>query len=323
MAAVKRVAALFSLSCVLTTTSAIAQQQQPTAGQGPQASQAPVRVQSADELAARAAFDRGVQALEDSRFSEAQSAFEESFRRNPLPVVLFNLAFAYRGLGRNRDAIGTLERYLQDPGATEADMQQNARDEIARMRATLVHLNVRPTPAAASVLIDGRRVTMEGGVAVVDPGRRVLEVMLDGFRPHREERVFQPGERAVAEVTLAIIDDAGRLRVEPSVPSARVTIDGTFAGTGIVERPARLGMHRVVISADGYTPLERTVRVGGTGLVRVDAVLQRPRSNPWPWLGPTIGVVSAVAIGLTSWAVADALAPRLPPNPPNCWDCLD
>ncbi len=316
----KRLTPLWTLCTVLASNAALAQQQQTTPTSTP--AQAPVRLQSPDETAAREAFERGVQALEDSRFAEAQSAFEESFRRNPLPVVLFNLAFAYRGLGRNRDAIATLERYLQDPGTTEADMQQNAREEIARLRATLVRLNVRPTPASASVLIDGRRVTMEGGIIVVDPGRRVLEVMLDGYRPHREERVFQPGESSVADVRLAISDDAGRLRIEPNVPTARVTIDGTFAGTGLVERPARLGLHRVVITADGYTALERMVRVGGTGLVRVDAVLQRPRGNPWPWLGPTIGVSSAVGIALISWGVAVALATPILPNPgDNCWDC--
>lgn len=316
----RRVIALLSASGLLAVTPAYAQQNTtpPTS-----AAQAPIRAASVEESAAREAFDRGVQALEDSRFAEAQAAFEESFRRNPLPVVLYNLAFAYRGLGRNRDAIATLERYLQDPGATDAEMQQSARDEAARLRATLVRLNVRATPASANVLVDGRRVTVEGGVIVTDPGRRVIEVMLDGYRPHREERVLQPGEQATAEVRLAIIDDAGRLRIEPNVATARVTIDGQPAGTGVVERPARLGLHRVVITAEGYTTLERVVRVGGTGLVRVDAVLQRPRGNPWPWLGPTIGVSSAVAIGLVSWGVAVLLATPVSPGPMNCWNCAD
>jgi hypothetical protein len=289
--------------------------------QATQATQPATPPLSEDQQAARAAFERGVQALEDSRFAEAQAAFEESFRRNPLPVVLYNLAFAYRGLGRNRDAIATLERFLQDPGGTEVEMQQQAREEATRLRATLVRLNVRPTPSNANVLIDGRRATVEGGIVVIDPGRRVIEVMLDGYRPHREERVFQPGESAVSAVTLSIIDDAGRLRIEPSVPSARVTIDGAYAGTGIVERPARLGVHRVVITADGYLPLERIVRVGGTGLVRVDATLQRPRPNPWPWLGPTIGLGTAAAIA--GIAVGIAVANPTLESPPlnNCWDC--
>jgi hypothetical protein len=302
---------------------AAAQQRAQTPAQTPAQSPQPTPAlqPNAEELAARAAFQRGVQALEDSQFAEAVSAFEESFRRNPLPVVLFNLAFAYRGLGRNQDAIATLDRFLSDPGQADAEMLQNGREERDRLRATLVRLTVRTTPPGATVLVDGRRPTREGDALVLDPGRRVIEVSLDGFRPHREERTLAPGASDTAAVTLAVIDDAGRLRVEPSVPSARVTIDDVFAGTGIVERPARMGTHRVVITAEGFLPLERTVRVGGTGLVRVDATLQRPRANPWPWLGPTIGVAAAVGIGLTSWAVAEALRPVILPMPANCWDC--
>ena len=295
----------------------------PTTPQTPQQSPVAAPQVSPEVAAARVAFERGVEALEDSRFAEALSAFEESYRRNPVPAVQFNLAFALRGLGRNQDAIAALERFLQTPGPNpEADMLTNAREESARLRTTLVRLGVRTTPATAAVLVDGRRPTREGDVFVLDPGRRVIEVTLDGYRPHREERVLTPGSSATAEVTLAVIDDAGRLRIEPSVLSARVEIDGRYAGTGVVERPARLGMHRVVITAEGYLPLERTGRVGGTGLVRVDAALQRPRSNPWPWLGPIIGVGAATAIGLTSWFVADSLRPFEGPNPRNCWDCM-
>lgn len=314
------------LCLALAATPAFAQQGAPIAPQT-QPSQPPQSPPvtppvSPEVAAARVAFERGVDALEDSRFAEALSAFEESYRRNPVPAVLFNLAFALRGLGRNQDAIAMLERFLQNPGANpEPDMVTNAREESARLRATLVRLGVRVTPPAAVVLVDGRRATREGDALVLDPGRRVIEVNLDGYRPHREERVFTAGQTANIEVTLAVIDDAGRLRIEPSVPTARVEIDGRFAGTGVVERPARLGLHRVVITADGYLPLERSVRVGGTGLVRVDAALQRPRANPWPWLGPIIGVGAAATIGLTSWLVAESVRPFVGPNPRNCWDC--
>jgi hypothetical protein len=311
------------LSLVLWSWTAGAQSRPSQPSQSPSSTQAPAQQSESPEItAARAAFQRGVDALEDSRFAEALSAFEESYRRNPVPVALFNLAFAYRGLGRNQDAIATLERFLQDPGANpDREMVANAREECARLRATLVRLTVRATPSNAMVLVDGRRPTRDGEAFVLDPGRRVIEVTLDGYRPHREERTLEAGATVSAEVTLAVIDDAGRLRIEPSVPDARVTIDGVHAGTGVVERPARLGMHRVVITAEGYLPLERMVRVGGTGLVRVDATLQRPRANPWPWLGPVIGVGSAVAIGLTTWFVAESLRPFVGPMPPNCWDC--
>ena len=99
-----------------------------------------------------------------------------------------------------------------------------------------------------------------------------------------------------------------------------MTIDGVVVGTGAVERPVRAGTHRGVIVAPGYLTLTREVRAGGTGLVRVDATLQRPRANPWPWLGPTIGVVAAVGLAVGGYFLADALRPTDPlPTPPDAW----
>jgi hypothetical protein len=283
--------------------------------------QAPVPVPTAEELAAREAFGRGVHALDESRFAEAAAAFEQSYSLNPAPVAQFNLAFAYRGLGRHLDAIATLERFLQSPGNTPADRVQAGRVELESLRATIARLRVTCVPSTAAVLVDGRPATVtDDGAILLDPGRHAVELSRDGFRPQRREIVLAPGANESLSVTLAVIDDAGRLRIEPTVPSARVSIDGVFAGTGIVERPARMGTHRVVITAEGYLSLERTVRVGGTGLVRVDATLQRPRANPWPWLGPTIGVVAVVGLSVGGYFLADSLRPTAPPpSPSDAW----
>jgi hypothetical protein len=273
-----------------------------------------------DEAGARERFQRGVTALQESRFAEAAALFEESYRLNPAPVALFNLAFAYRGLGRYLDAVAAVERYLQNPGNTPADRVDAARVELDRLRQSVARVTVRTAPQEATVWIDGRAARASAGPIEVDPGRRVIEVSRDGYRPERRELVLAAGASESLTVTLAVIDDAGRLRVEPSVATARVTIDGVLAGTGVVERPARMGEHRVVITAEGYLPLERTVRVGGTGLVRVDAVLQRPRANPWPWLGPTIGGVAAVGLAVGGYFLWQAVRPTADPVvPPDAW----
>ncbi len=269
---------------------------------------------------ARASFERGVRALDESRFAEAAAAFEQSYSLNPAPVAQFNLAFAYRGLGRHLDAIATLERFLQSPGNTPADRVQAGRVELESLRATIAQLRVQRTPVDAVVIVDGVTARERDGVILLDPGRHAIECTRTGHRRSREERVFAAGERATMTVTLAVIDDAGRLRVEPTVPSARVTIDGVFAGTGIVERPARMGTHRVVITAEGFLPLERTVRVGETGLVRVDAALQRPRPNPWPWLAPTIAATAVVVVGVaTPLILREVLPPLEPLVPADAW----
>ncbi|MFO0560676.1 MAG: PEGA domain-containing protein [Polyangiales bacterium] len=282
---------------------------------------APQSQPSADEVAARTLFQQAVAELDAGQFAEAAAHFEESLRRNPAPVAQFNLAFAYRGLGRYLDAVDAVERFLANPGNTPADRVEAARLELQRMRAAVARVRVRVEPEGATVLIDARPGRLRDGAFDVDPGRRVIEVSRVGYRPERREIVLAQGATEELSVSLAVIDTAGRLRVEPSVPGARVSIDGVFVGTGIVERPARMGAHQIEITAEGYLRFTRSVRVGGTGLVRVDATLQRPRPNPWPWLGPTIAVVGVAAASVGGWFIYDACCrPTLDPVlPPDAW----
>ncbi|MDP3274976.1 MAG: PEGA domain-containing protein [Deltaproteobacteria bacterium] len=276
---------------------------------------------SPEEMQARTTFERGIEALNDSQFATAASAFEESFRLNPVPVVLFNLAFAYRGLGRHLDAVSTLDRFLANPGNTPEERQQDARTEQARLRASIVRLTVRCAPEDCLVRVDGHEPSRENGAMLLDPGRHGIDVSREGYRPQHLEMNFESGAQTALPITLAIIDDAGRLRIEPSVLEASVSIDGRMRGVGIVEQRVNMGMHHIEVSAPGHVTLRRDVRVGGTGLVRVEAVMQRTRSNPWVWLGPVIGGVSAAAVGLAIWGVADATRGEIGPMPTNCLNC--
>ncbi|MBL8680625.1 MAG: PEGA domain-containing protein [Myxococcales bacterium] len=273
-----------------------------------------------DEPAARERFNRGVVALGESRFAVAAALFEESYRLNPAPVALFNLAFAYRGLGRYLDAADCVRRYLQNPGNTPADRVEAARAELVTLEQSIARVTLVVRPSSAVVTVDGQPARIANGVIELDPGRRVIELGLDGFRSERRELQLASGARDTLSITLSPVVDTARLRVEPSVPTARVSIDGTFVGTGAIEQRATTGVHRVTIAADGFVTLERTVRVGGTGVVRVDAVLQRPRTNHWLWLGPTIGVVAATGLSIGGYFLWRELRPTAdPPLPPDRW----
>lgn len=280
----------------------------------------PTASPSRDEAAGRALFLRGVEELGASRVAEAARLFEESYRANPVPVALFNLAYAYRGLGRYIDAVASIERFLANPENTAVDRVEAARAELVTLRAAIARVRVSVAPEGASVRVDGRAATAREGEIELDPGRRVIDVSLDGYRGERRTLELAQGAREALSITLSVLDQAARLRVEPAVPNASVTIDGTFVGHGVVERRVSPGSHRVVIEAEGYLRFERRVTVGATGLLRVDAALQRPRPSPWPWLGPVIGVSSAVVVTVVTYLLVDALSPEGPPTlPPDAW----
>ncbi len=275
---------------------------------------------SRDEASGRALFLRGVGELGASRFAEAARLFEESYRANPVPVALFNLAYAYRGLGRTIDAISAIERFLGNPENTPADRVEAARTELASLRAAVARVRLSVDPERASVRVDGRVPQVRDGEIEIDPGRRVLEISLSGYRSERREISLAPSARVNLAVTLAVLDQAARLRIEPGVANARVSIDGAFVGLGVVDRLVSPGSHRVVIEADGYLRFERRVTVDATGLLRVDPALQRPRPSPWPWLGPVIGVSSAAVVTVVTYLLVDALSSEGPPTlPADAW----
>ncbi|MFO0630235.1 MAG: hypothetical protein U0325_32060 [Polyangiales bacterium] len=64
------------------------------------------------QTAAAQAYHRGMAALGAGHHQTASVEFETSYRMNPVPDVLFNLALAYRGAGRLASALGAFERYL-------------------------------------------------------------------------------------------------------------------------------------------------------------------------------------------------------------------
>jgi hypothetical protein len=278
---------------------------------------------------ARLLFTRGVAALEEGVFADAAQAFEQSYRLNPAPVVQFNLGFAYRGLGRNLDAIEALERFLAQPGNTPAAQIAAGREELERLRATIVRLTLRLTAddsvvsAVRSVVaIDGHAPRMEASTLLCDPGHHVITATLDGYHPLRTEQDFAPGTTHVLPWNLAAITDQARLVIEPSVQGAVIEVDGVTAAQSPFDQRVRAGTHHVVVNAPGYLQFAREVQVGGTGVVRLSAVLRRPQASALWWAVPVIIVVGGAAITAGSIAIEYQVRRPLTPTPPNCLNCF-
>lgn len=145
---------------------------------------------------ARAQLHRGVAALRRSRFTEAIEALEASIAERPSPPAIYNLGFAYSGVGRHYDAIGQFERWLVHPSHQASRSAIAAvRTEAERLRATL--LSIAITPPDASVRIDGRSTPTVNGSASLDPGQHAVDVISAGFVPMHRDEVFEPGGHLV------------------------------------------------------------------------------------------------------------------------------
>ncbi len=265
--------------------------------------------QTAPDDLARAAFDEGMRGLGERRYHDAALSFERSYALRPVPVVLYDLALAYRGMGRYRAAIDAFTRYLAAPGDVTPERRGAIADEVRDLEARLVRVELSVTPPEAAVSVDGRAVAPSERSLALDPGSHVFDCALAGWRPAHREVAGAPGERATVRCALEMLRDA-RLVVEPSVQSASVWIDGRPAGTGRVERVLDPGEHRVDVRAPGHVALTRTARLGPTGVVRLSLTLERERGPLALGLAVTGGVVvagaAAVAIYYAARPASDA-----------------
>jgi hypothetical protein len=269
---------------------------------------------------ARGLFEQGVAASDAGRYAEAVQLFERSQQLRASPVVLRNLAVAYRGVGRLIDASRAFEQYFANPGArATAEDLTRLRAERDAIVAEIPELRFEVSPSSATISIDGRALGDRGAPLRIDPGIHVIEATAEDFSPQRIELNVQRGERRVVSVSLAQRAADGRVAIETNVPNAQLELDGARVGTQTADVAATPGSHTLVVSAPGYRPLRRAVTVGRHGTARVSVVLQRTPGFP-AWATATIVGGSLVAVGVASWIIVDRTRdPFVPPSGPNYW----
>lgn len=269
---------------------------------------------------ARAAYEQGVAYLAESRFHDAAVALERSNRLRPLPVVTWNLAIAYRGLGRAVAAVEAFERYLIAPEPTAPPERLAAiRDELVELRRRVVRVTLTVTPPEATLVIDGRPqgVLSAGHALSLDPGPHVFEWSATDHRPLRREIAGAAGSSEVFNERLEPVQD-GRLIVEPLPLTASVTLDGRPLGASRQELTLPPGEHWVELSAPGYVATRRAVRVGATGVVRLSLSLERVRLPGW--VLPVSVVGSALVVAGVGTLVYFVARPEVPAARVGTWD---
>ena len=167
-----------------------------------------------DVQGAGAAYTRGVAALHTNRYGDAVIEFEASYRLNPIPRVLYNLALAYRGAGRHLRAVETFERYLREQPAIPLDRRDAIAREVQELRVRVGVIACRVRPREARFRIDGelRECTLS---VLVDPGERVLEVEAEGHRPARHRVRIGPGTEVDFRVELVSLAEVTPPREDP------------------------------------------------------------------------------------------------------------
>jgi hypothetical protein len=150
------------------------------------------------EAEARALFEEGVKAADESRWADAASAFERSRARVERPSTLYNLLGALYRVGRYPEGLLVARDYLKlSDVQTDAASRAEAERLNADMKKAVARIQVSVDPARAIVEIDGERAvpTKPGNYQLtLNPGDYTLTASADGYDSHREPLKLTRGQ---------------------------------------------------------------------------------------------------------------------------------
>jgi hypothetical protein len=243
---------------------------------------------------ARAHFERGVQLVDQSRWSEAVRELEAARAIRTTAPLLYNLGLAYRAVGRVREALSAFREFLDRLGPSGSAARRGEVDGyITELTARLSHLHVRVAPEGAAITIDGH--AAESSDLDLDPGSHRLRVAREGWQNEEQEVSLSPGEERTVSITLERART--RLHVETSTAGANIMVDGRRLGPGPIDTDVDPGEHVVEVSAAGHRTVRREVELSPGEVVRWQADLvpagDQIIESPWLWIA--IGVVLAGA----------------------------
>lgn len=196
----------------------------------------PARADDAREES-RAAFRRGVAAIEKQDWATARTELEHAYELYAHPSILLDL-----GLARARTeawvlAEAALVRFLAEDADAAADEVETARRTLVEVKSHLGTLHLHVVPASARVTVDGQAVALANGTADV-------RLVLGEHRVHAEAGGHATQEQTVpvtvqgadADLSLVALDDPGASHGPPVAQIVGFSLIGAGAvslGVGI------------------------------------------------------------------------------------------
>lgn len=248
-------------------------------------------------------------------FHVALAKFQAANGLVPHPTLQVNIGRSFEKLGQWEDALTACREVLAAPGLPESTA--NAAEECIERVAPHVQnplLEVRTGPPGASVMVDGVAVGKSPWTGTVQPGKRQIDVTLEGHRSVKQEVVAARGKREVVRLVLVPEAVGGVLAIRTVPEGASLILDGEIIGKSPLEglgvKPGRFVLE---VRLEGFEPVLMSLAVDDGELVERDIalvpvgggpVVKRPQWPAWVMMGS--GVAAAGVGGLFGYfAVSD------------------
>ena len=275
---------------------------------------------------ARSLFTAGAQAFKRGDFATAIEAFEEAYRLDPRPGLLFSLAQTHRRQYHASQRPEQLTKAIQQYRAyldavPEGGRRAEAAQALVELEPLAARVDPAPTPPAAeeppaprtrvmvsspaedaSVRVDGRAPRPCPLLAVVDPGKHVIRVSAPGYLDAQREILVEQATTLAVDVPLG--ERPGMLQIVTE-DGADVLVDQRAVGAAPLPPIAvQPGRHVVAVLRSGRQAAlqEVTVRRGENRRLRVPLERTGQRTVAWV-LG---GAGGAALLGAGAFAVVAA-----------------
>jgi hypothetical protein len=278
---------------------------------------APVPAHEREPADARLYFNAGARAYAAGKYSAAVRAFEEAYRIEPRPGLVFSIAQAYRRqyfLDKAKEslslAIRNYRKYLElDPeGARRGDTAE-ALSELEPLASELTPAEAAAAPAQkpatqlmisspvddVTISLDGKAAGTLPYIAAVTPGVHHLTLTAAGYLDYeRDVRVL---DGSVVPLDVGLREKPARLLVI-APGGARISVDGRFRGVS-PSAPLELtpGRHLVTVTANGRQAYSRELDVSRDEARKLDAMLPATGQRTAAWVLMGTGVAALLTGG--------------------------
>jgi hypothetical protein len=203
---------------------------------------------------ARRHFDLGVAHIDRAEWSAALAEFMTSRQLFPTKTNTKNSAICLRKVGRFVEALDTFQSLLTDFHDLSPSERASVEAEIDSLRVSIGTIDIHEAPADAMVTIDSidRGPTPLAGPVRLAAGRHAVRITKDGWLPFEAEVDLGGQQEATVEAHMAMLTQAGRLRVsERDGRPIGVVVDGVAVGTAPWEGALSPGTHTIFARGEG------------------------------------------------------------------------
>jgi hypothetical protein len=264
---------------------------------------------------ARLYFNAGARAYAAGKYAAAVRAFEEAYRIEPRPGLVFSVAQAYRRqyfIDKSKEnlveAIQHYRKYLElEPDGARRGDAAEALSELEPFSNKLAPSDIAPVSAAkpatqlmisspiddVTIVLDGKPAGTLPYIAAVAPGVHNVTLTSKGYFDYQRDVRVLDGSVVPLDVTLQ--EKPAKVTVV-APEGARISIDGRFRGASPsppLEVPP--GRHFVTVSANGHEAYSREINVERMETRSLEAELPATTQRTVAWVFIGLGGTALLA----------------------------